>query len=203
LCETGEHDTRSNMAARLKLQALSCARGGRMIFAAVGFTLEAGDALLVRGPNGVGKSSLLRIIAGLLPPHSGHMEIAGQVALADRMLALDINMPLAKALAFWASMDGGDTNLGLVAMDLGPLSAVPVRMLSSGQRQRSALARVIASNAEIWLLDEPSNAMDTASIKQLESAISAHRASGGIVVIATHNDIHVPDAHVLELTPCA
>lgn len=190
------------MEARLKLAGVGCARGGRQLFQAVDAELGAGDALVVRGPNGVGKSSLLRAIAGLLPVTTGSIERSGAVALADRALTLDTRLPLRAALAFWARLDGGNVERALAMMALDPLAAVPVRLLSSGQRHRAVLARVIASNAPIWLLDEPRNALDTASVALLEAAITAHRAGGGIVVVATHDTLAIPHSFDMELVAC-
>jgi len=191
------------MVARLKLEGLSCARGGRTLFAEIEIALDSGESLVVRGPNGVGKSSLLRVIAGLLPISAGRVVAQGRMALADRTLALDAHAPLGEALHFWAQLDGGDAAIGLAAMALSPFADVPVRMLSSGQRQRAALARVIAAQTEIWLLDEPSNALDATSVALLEVAVATHRSAGGIVVVAAHVDLFLPDSQILDLRPCA
>ncbi len=187
------------MAARLKIEGLSCTRGGRPLFEGLDVVLEPGQALLVLGPNGAGKSSLLRVIAGLLPPTAGRVEAEGRMAFADRNTALDCEETLAGALGFWARLDGGDAAEGLAAMALTPLASVPVRMLSSGQRQRAALARVIAAQADLWLLDEPSNALDEASVARLEAAIAGHRAGGGIVVVASHLPLVLLDAKIIIL----
>jgi heme exporter protein A len=187
------------MVARLKLEQLSCVRGGRQLFAEIDADVEAGGALFIMGPNGVGKSSLIRIIAGLLPAQAGRLQLDGRIALADRSLGLDPQLPLMQALHFWSHLDNGQAEQGLAAMDLMPLARVPVRMLSSGQRQRAVLARVIASRADIWLLDEPTNALDLASVARLELAITAHRQRGGIAVVASHAPLNLPDARLIEL----
>ncbi len=176
-------------------------RGDRLLFSGLDLTLDAGGAALVTGPNGAGKTSLLRLIAGLLRPEAGRVEMDGRLAFGAIEPALDRELPLERALLYWARIDGGgaaEVATGLAAMGLAPLAEVPIRMLSTGQLKRAGLARVIGSGAEIWLLDEPANGLDTEARGRLESAIADHRASGGIVIAATHQPLALPDA--VEMT---
>jgi heme exporter protein A len=183
----------------LSFTDVTCARGGRVLFSGVSFALGAGDVLAVGGPNGVGKSSLLRVAAGLLRAEGGVVTRDGSVALADEAPALDPALPLAKALQFWSDIDGGSVKDALASVDMAHLAQVPVRMLSTGQRRRATLARTLASGADIWLLDEPSNGLDAAGVTILEGLIAAHRLRGGITVVATHQALALPDAQVLVL----
>ncbi len=189
--------------AALRLTDVACLRGGRMLFRGVDLKLEPGGGALLTGPNGVGKSSLLRVCAGLLPAFAGMVERSGDIAMSDERLALDMEAPLAKALDFWARLDrAGPDRLAaaLAAMALTPLAQVPVRMLSTGQRKRAMLARVIASGAGIWLLDEPGNGLDTASLALLGRAVADHLAAGGIVVAASHQPLPIAAPVTLALT---
>lgn len=186
----------------LDARGLCCVRGGRTIFSGVDLMLHRGDSLLVRGPNGAGKSSLLRVLAGLLPSRTGVIERSAALALADEHLALDGTSTLRAALAFWAHMDGA----GPVALDramaclaLGPLADIPVRMLSTGQRKRAILARTVASGAPLWLLDEPGNGLDTASLTLLAAAMKEHVAGGGAVVAASHFDLAHSFDRILDM----
>ncbi len=178
--------------AALRLTDVACLRGGRMLFRGVSLTLGPGESALLTGPNGIGKSSLLRLCAGLLPAFAGTVDRRGGIALTDERLALDMDLPLATALAFWAQLDraGPDAvSAALDALALTRLADVPVRMLSTGQRKRAMLARVIASNTPIWLLDEPGNGLDSASTDLLGAAVATHLATGGIVVAASHQPL--------------
>jgi heme exporter protein A len=124
------------------------------------------------------------------------------VTLADESLALDENLPLAKALLFWARLDGGghgEVDRGLSAMGLISLAEVPVRLLSTGQRRRASIARVVASGAIIWLLDEPGNGLDLGALELLAEAIRVHRGGGGVLLAASHQPIGLHDAHELQL----
>lgn len=186
----------------LSLDGVTLARGGRVLVEALTLAVGAGEALVVTGPNGVGKSSLIRLAAGLLSPAAGTVRRGGRTALLGEAAALDAELSLAAALRFWAGLDGADgaaVDGALDALGLTALAALPVRMLSTGQRRRAALARVAASGADLWLLDEPANGLDVASVAVLERLIAAHRAGGGAVVVATHLPIDVPLAQVLEL----
>jgi heme exporter protein A len=177
----------------LALRGVACLRGGRLLFEGLDLVLGPGGAALVKGPNGVGKSSLIRLAAGLLRAAAGTVERA-EAALADEHLALDERQPLGRALAFWTA----DAAPGIAAMGLEGLTDVPVRMLSTGQRKRAALARVVASGAPLWLLDEPGNGLDADGLARLEAAMAAHRAAGGAILAATHQPLVLPG--VLELT---
>ena len=170
------------MSPLLKGEGLSLVRGGRLLFEGLDLHLMPGEALHVVGPNGSGKSSLLRLIAGLLKPGSGRVERA-TAALADEGLALDRELPLGKALAFWS---GPQLTAALAAFELDELAHVPVRLLSTGQAKRARLARVVASDAPLWLLDEPLNGLDRKGLEELACAITAHRSAGGAVVAASH-----------------
>ncbi|QLC22304.1 heme ABC exporter ATP-binding protein CcmA [Parasphingopyxis sp. CP4] len=185
------------MSAALTLTGLSCIRGDRVLFTGLDLSLEPGGAALVTGPNGAGKTSLLRLIAGLLSAHSGEVSMSGSMAFLAEQSALDRELPLKQALGYWAQLDRrepAEIDAALDAMALELIADVPVRMLSTGQLKRAALARIILSGADIWLLDEPVNGLDTDSRARLESAIANHRARGGIALVATHQPVDLPDA---------
>jgi heme exporter protein A len=178
------------------LAGVGCVRGGRRLFDGLDLMLGSGGAARVTGPNGAGKSSLLRIVAGLLAPSRGEARIDGSVALLADETAIAGERSLADALGYWAAIDGRADAVvpALDAVGLAPLAAVPVRMLSTGQRRRAGLARVIASAAEVWLLDEPVNGLDAASHALVETLVAGHRAAGGIAIVATHIGFALPDA---------
>ena len=184
---------------RMGFADIACLRGDRLLFEGMTFALASGDAALVSGPNGSGKSSLLRIAAGLLRPAAGDVVRDGGVAWLGEQPALDSQLPLADALRFWARIDGGDVGAALYAMGIERLAEVPVRMLSTGQRKRAGLARVLLGGAPIWLLDEPGNGLDVATVARLESVIREHRAAGGIVMVATHQPLDIGPVQEIAL----
>ena len=176
------------MKPLLRFEGVTLRRGGRRLLEGLDLKLGPGEALHVTGPNGSGKTSLIRLAAGLLRAESGRVERTA-LALSDEALALDRELPLRKALRFWARLGGSPDTLdpAMEAMGLTSLADVPVRLLSSGQRKRASLARVAASDAKLWLLDEPLNGLDTEGFERLEALVASHRASGGAVVAASHN----------------
>jgi heme exporter protein A len=161
---------------------LALIRGGRLLFEGLDLHLEGGEGLHIVGPNGSGKSSLIRLVAGFLRPNAGKIERT-EAALADEGLALDRELPLGRALAFW---HGPRLAEAMTAFALDGLAHVPVRLLSTGQAKRARLARVVASGAPLWLLDEPLNGLDRNGIEELDAAIAAHRTAGGAVLAASH-----------------
>jgi heme exporter protein A len=176
----------------LVVTALRCVRGGRVLFDDLGFRVEAGGALQIEGRNGAGKSSLLRVLAGLLRPERGTIVHPFRIGWAGHELALKPAMRLRDELTHWAQLDGRGADAvdaALDAFDLAPLAELPVAVLSSGQKHRAVLARAHASGAELWLLDEPAVGLDAASVARLASAMRDHRGRGGLVVTATHGDI--------------
>ena len=172
------------MSAPLRFRDVSLRRGGRLLFEGLNFELNAGDALQVSGRNGSGKSSLIRLAAGLLTAERGEVDRPA-LALADDALALDGEQPLSASLSFW----GGDVDAALAHFGIAHLAAVPVRLLSSGQLKRATLARVQASRVPLWLLDEPLNALDTHGVERLGIALEKHRAGGGAVLAASHQPL--------------
>jgi heme exporter protein A len=168
----------------LRFDDVALHRGGRTLFTAVTFALEAGQRLQVTGPNGAGKSSLIRLAAGLLRGASGQID-RGSLALADDHAAFDRELPLKRALGFW----GGPVDEAMEALGIAHLANVPVRLLSSGQLKRATLARVAASGTKLWLLDEPLNALDSDGAERLSNAIDQHLSSGGAVLAASHQSI--------------
>ncbi|MEH3100434.1 heme ABC exporter ATP-binding protein CcmA [Sphingomonas adhaesiva] len=191
------------MSGALRVEALTLVRGGRVLFEDLSFAAQRGGAVRVSGPNGVGKSSLLRALAGLVRG-TGAIERPGAVALLAEAAALDGEQRLRDALAFWARLDAGGApglrvDAALAAVGLDDLGGVPVRLLSTGQRRRAALARVVASAAPLWLLDEPANGLDAPAVARLEQLIAGHRATGGMVVAATHQPFAMPDAVEVRL----
>lgn len=201
-------------ADRFEASGLACRRGGRLLLEAVDWQLGAGDALLLKGANGSGKSSLLRLLAGYLQPAAGSLRHAGLDVFADLgrwrsrihfigyQNALKLGLDVTENLRASAALLGGDSGRIDVALDrfgLRELAAQPARFLSSGQRRRVGLARLVAVDRPVWLLDEPATGLDAANRARLEETIAAHRSAGGMVVVATHGDVVVPDAHVLDL----
>lgn len=204
------------MTTRASFEAhdLACLRGGRIVFARLNFRVEAGGLLVLRGPNGAGKSSLLRMMAGLIGPAHGALSWNGEdiaddpdahrarISYAGHSDALKPALTVAEHLEFHAKLRGCPNDkigAAIGAFALTKFADLPARLLSQGQRKRVALARLIAAPAALWLLDEPTNGLDADSTARLESAIAAHRVTGGIVVAATHLDFAGADAVTLTL----
>jgi heme exporter protein A len=165
----------------LRFERVALSRGGRLLFEDLDLALGPGEALQVTGPNGSGKSSLIRLAAGLLREERGGVE-RSPLALADDSAALDRELPLGRALRFW----GGSPEPAMDALGIAFLATVPVRLLSAGQIRRATLARVASSDAPLWLLDEPLNALDAEGARRLAALIEQHRARGGAVLAASH-----------------
>ena len=171
------------------LQNVAVVRGNGLVFDRLSLETGGGDIVWIRGANGSGKSTLLRLIAGLLPKASGRLETNGRIVLADENLALDPHTTVENALSFWTKMDKASATAkenALIAMDLVSLADVPVRYLSTGQRKRASLSRMLASGAPVWLLDEPYNGLDSDSATRLDAALLKHAAGGGVALVAAH-----------------
>jgi heme exporter protein A len=167
----------------LSFDTVSCVRGGRLLFEDLNLAVGPGEALHVAGANGSGKSSLLRVAAGLLAPAAGSVERV-RLALAESSLALDREQPLQRALQLWIGAAAAEA---MEALGVAKLARLPVRHLSTGQARRASLARVAGSGASLWLLDEPLNGLDSASLELVETLVANHRARGGAVVAASHS----------------
>ena len=171
-----------------------------MLFRGVGIQLRSGDALHITGTNGIGKTSLIRILSGLLHPFEGSVTACGTLAMIDERPALDPQLSLENALQFWGGLDGcTNVEQNCEVMGIDTLLDVPFRFLSTGQRKRAAFARMLNQDANIWLLDEPLNGLDGDGIAKVESLIAQHCGGGGVCVVASHQPINLPDANVLSL----
>ncbi len=192
------------MVIRLSAHDLGCVRGGREVFEGLNFTVAAGEALAITGRHGAGKTTLLRLIAGRLEPAHGRLELTGgapDASLAEQAHYLGHRDALKPALSvlenlqFWQAFLGGtDASIGsaltaLEAVALDGLAGLPAAYLSAGQRRRLAIARLVAAPRPIWLLDEPTAALDTASQARLADLMRAHLAGAGLIIAATHGPL--------------
>lgn len=204
----------SYAAAPFSGRDLACIRGGRMVFAGLNFSIAPGGALLLRGANGSGKTSLLRMAAGLLPAAAGgfvwedldppvdRATHHSRILYAAHADAVKPALTVLENLAFWGGLRGHGINAcrdALGRLGLAELADLPARFLSAGQRRRVNLARLFVSGAALWLLDEPATALDAETRAALTTTIDAHREAGGMAIIATHGDIGVDGAVDIDL----
>jgi heme exporter protein A len=191
--------------ASLDVTDLACRRGGRRVFDGLSFKLKGGELLALTGPNGSGKTTLLRALAslgradaGTISWHDADIAWLGHLDGLKGDLTVTENIDVAERLR-GTPPDPARLDAALAAFDLVPLAHRPVRTLSAGQRRRSALARVAASRANVWLLDEPFNALDLRSQNALRAVLAAHLAAGGLAIAATHAALDMPGVRTLDL----
>jgi heme exporter protein A len=181
------------MEMLLSVQDLCVARSGQVLLAGVSFELAAGQALILKGPNGLGKTTLLRTIAGLQPALSGQIRAKeDSFAYAAHADGVKPSLTVKENLQFWADIfDYNDIDAALSVFDLGDLKLRMAGLLSAGQKRRLGLARMMISNRPVWVLDEPSVSLDAASIRQLEEVIKFHLQNGGAALIVTHGHLEL------------
>ncbi|MBJ26472.1 MAG: heme ABC transporter ATP-binding protein CcmA [Alphaproteobacteria bacterium] len=197
----------------LKANNLTCVRGEKTIFSKVNFTLSRGEALLVTGPNGIGKSSLLRVLSGFLKPSKGELswrdgsvyqnieEYRTLVHFVGHSDCIKSSLTVFEHLLFWSRLRG-NSSLAYEALErtgLLNLAQTPGRFLSAGQKKRVSIARLISTYSPLWFLDEPTVTLDADSEKKLEELIIDHRSGGGIVVVATHSKFRLDQALNLDM----
>lgn len=188
---------------------IACARGGREVFTRLSFSVASGEALLVTGRNGAGKSSLLRLIAGLVRPAGGRLALEGgadasigeQVHYLGHQDAIKPTLSVLENLAFWTDYLGGTggPSAALKTVGLGPLADLPAAYLSAGQKRRLSIARLIAVKRPIWLLDEPTSALDAPSQAMLTKLMRSHLRGRGLIIAASHGSIGLTRAKELLL----
>jgi heme exporter protein A len=198
---------------RLSAKTIAIERGGRSIFSGLSFEASAGAALVLTGPNGSGKSSLLRAVAGFLPLAAGAFVLeggAGEASIGEQAHylghadALKGALTAGENLAFWAAALGGDSSSrawrgALARLGLAHVADFPVRALSAGQKRRVALARLLVAERPIWLLDEPTTALDVAAQGLFAAVMGEHLAAGGLILAATHAPLGLEGAANLAL----
>jgi heme exporter protein A len=198
---------------QLACENLTCSRGGRDVFAGLNFSLSGGEALVVTGRNGAGKSSLLRMLAGLISIATGRLTLTGSdddATLAEQshylghLDAVKPSLSVCENLRFWAEFLGNGASLiepALAAVDLAPLADLPAAYLSAGQRRRLSIARLVAAPRPIWLLDEPTSALDVPSQDRLAKLMAGHLSGGGMIIAAAHGPIGLERPRELKLGP--
>jgi heme exporter protein A len=191
----------------LQVQGLACRRGGRLLFQGVDLTVEPGEVVWIRGPNGRGKSSLLRLLAGLGEPALGNIRRYAPLVYLGHQHALKDDLSALEALTFLVALgdpEGGvDTSRLIHALDQlgvkGKRHAL-VRTLSQGQRRRVALARLLMSApGAVWVLDEPLDSLDDQGVRQVLAMLCVHQAAGGSVVMTSHLSIELPGVRAVDL----
>ncbi|SEK17569.1 heme ABC exporter ATP-binding protein CcmA [Pacificibacter marinus] len=186
----------------LSVTDLSVARGGVPVLEGLNFSVASGQVLILRGPNGAGKTTLLRTLAGLQPALAGQVICAPDaVAYGAHADGLKSTLTAAENLTFWAGVYGqSGIDAALTAFDLNPLADRPAGNLSAGQKRRLGLARLLVTGRPVWVLDEPTVSLDTASVALFAAAVQAHLETGGAMIVATHIDLGL-QAQVLDVTP--
>jgi heme exporter protein A len=194
---------------RLIVENLACTRSGRALFQGLSFTLAQGEALRIVGPNGSGKTSLLRLIAGLLTPAHGYVVLQGAEVGAEEAAhlvghqdAMKGALTVEENLEFWRAVLGGGgiaVEAALSALGLSALARFPARVLSAGQRRRLALARLLVARRRLWLLDEPASGLDADGQQTLSRMIAEHLVKGGIVAVAAHGAPEISGAREIRL----
>lgn len=189
--------------AGLTVEGLAVARGGVPLLDNVSFGLTAGQALVLRGPNGCGKTTLLRCIAGLQPPLAGTIDLApDMIAYAAHADGIKATLSVAENLSFWAAIYGtSGIEAALDRMNLRALADRAAQNLSAGQKRRLGLARLIVTGRPLWVLDEPTVSLDVASVALFGDVVRDHLGRGGMALMATHIDLGLPEARLLDLSP--
>ena len=185
----------------LQVSNLSVTRGGMTLLCGVDFSLSAGQILVLRGANGLGKTSLLRCIAGLQDPVEGQITAPETVAYSGHADGLKGQMTVLENLAFWASIyHGPSPDVALDSYDLRALADRPAANLSAGQKRRLGLARMQVSGCALWVMDEPTVSLDAHNVALFRAMLDRHVHSGGAAVITTHIDLEIASAQLLDLT---
>lgn len=187
----------------LNVTGLSVARGGIPVLEGLDFRMRAGEALILRGPNGVGKTTVLRTVAGLQPPLAGQIGLEREaMAYAGHADGIKTTLTVGENLDFWADVFGtGAIDAALSAFDLVALAERPAGALSAGQKRRLGLARMVVTGRPVWVLDEPTVSLDAGAVALFAQAVRAHLAAGGMALMATHIDLGLTEAQVLDLGP--
>ena len=187
----------------LNVSDLTVTRGGIKVLEGVSFAVKAGEALVLRGPNGIGKTTLLRTVAGLQPALQGEVSLdREQMAYAGHADGIKAPLSVTENLKFWAAVFGtGSIAPALQAFDLEALAARPAGALSAGQKRRLGLARMVVTGRPVWVMDEPTVSLDTSAVQLFAEAVRAHLAGGGLALLATHIDLGLAEARVLDVGP--
>ena len=197
----------------LSVENLTCYRGGRLIFADMSFSLQKGEAMMLRGPNGSGKSTLLRILSGMIPAegdvtlngHSlsdDHDSIQEQIAYAGHLDAIKPQLTVGENLTFWAKLfEGGSIESAVDQFMLSEIWDRPAHTCSAGQKRRLGLARLVVSGRPLWLLDEPTVSLDVETTARFAEIITKHCDAGGMALIATHIDLGLTNPREVEIDP--
>ena len=195
---------------RLLADKLAVMRGDLLLFENLSFSAESGEAVQVTGPNGSGKSTLLRVLAGLIRPLEGSVRLEGlgersegdAIAYLGHQNAMKPALSVRENLAFWHAFGGGEAEMldaAIEAADLGTLADLPFSYLSAGQKRRTALARLLVAERPVWLLDEPTAALDAATTKRFSALMAQHCRTGGIIVAATHLPLGLDGVRTVSL----